>query len=125
MWLRKPSHLWSPQKKKIDTVDKTEKSRKLKEIVNTYKSNITDTINTIDKSRSTPRNNSSNKITKIEKPLEINIHWESLSVSALSGQRESLASVTPDNILFLARIKKINSRHFSYKKRTHWRYSQP
>ena len=107
MWLRKPTHLWSPQKKKIDTVDKTEKSRKFREIVNTYKSNITDTINTIDKSRSTPRNNSSNKITKIEKPLEINIHWESLSVSALSGQRESLASVTPDNILFLARIKKI------------------
>ena len=35
--------------------------------------------------RSIPVTNKSNKINQIEKPLEIDIHWDNLSVSVLSG----------------------------------------
>ena len=44
-------------KKKNDTFDKTEKSQTSKETVYTPKKNKTDTSSTIDKSRSTPKNN--------------------------------------------------------------------
>ena len=93
-------------KKKIDTVNKTDKSQTSKEIVNTSKKNRTDTLNSIYKSRSTPRTNLSNIITRIEKPSEIDIHRHNLSVSVFSGQGESLASETPDKI----RIPRKNKR---------------
>ena len=49
----------------------------------------TDTKNTVDKSKSIPRTNLSNKSTRIEKTSEIDIHRDNLSVSVLSGQAES------------------------------------
>ena len=83
-------------KKNIDTVEKTEKSQTSKEKVDNYKNNKTDTLNTINKSRSTPRTNLSNRGTKIEKPSEIDIHRNNLSVSIFYGQGERSARVTPD-----------------------------
>ena len=59
---------------------------------------ITDTENTVDKSRSIPRTKWFGKSTMIEKPSEIDIHRDNLSVSIFSGQGESLSSVSP-NIL--------------------------
>ena len=53
-------------KKNIDTVYKTDKLKTSKETVNTSKNNKTYTINSIDKSRSTPWYNLSNKSTRIE-----------------------------------------------------------
>ena len=85
-------------KKKIDAVRKKEKLQTSKGTVDTSRNNKTDTLNTIDKSRSTPRTNLLNKITKIEKPSAIFIQRDNLSVSIFSGQGENLASVTPDII---------------------------
>ena len=98
------------EKKKIDTVNKTEKSQASNKTVDTPKSNKTDTVKSLDKSRSTqrtdtentvnksrsiPRTNLSNKSTRIEKPSEIDIHRDNLSVSVLSGQAESLSIASP------------------------------
>ena len=85
-------------KKKIDIVVKTDKSQTSKGTVDTSKNNKTDTLNTIYKSRPTPRTNLSNKSTKIENPSEIDMHRDNLIVSVLSGQGESLSSATPDNL---------------------------
>ena len=60
----------------------------------------------MDKSRSITRSNYSNKSTRIENPSEIHIHKDIFSVSGLSGQGESLSSVTPDNL----RIHRNNKR---------------
>ena len=60
---------------------------------------VTDTRNTVNKlnkSRSIPRASLSNKSTKIEKPSEIDICNDDISISVLYGHRESLSSVTPD-----------------------------
>ena len=56
-------------KKKIDTVNKTDKSQTSKETVYTSKNNQTVTITTIDKSRYIPGDNLSNRSTRIENPL--------------------------------------------------------
>ena len=58
-----------------------------------------------EKSRYIPVTNISNKMIQIEKPSEINIHRDNLSVSVLSGQGEILASVTPDQICIPRKIK--------------------
>ena len=70
-------------KRKIDTVRKTKKCQALNKTVDTSKINktdtfksiyksrftqITDTVNTVDKSRSIPGNDLSNRSTRIEKP---------------------------------------------------------
>ena len=60
----------------------------------------------MDKSRSIPISNYSNKSTRIEKPSKIYIHKDNLSVSVLYGQGESLSSETPDNL----RIPRKNKR---------------
>ena len=98
-------------KKKIETVNRTEKSQASNKIVDTPKINKTDTVksldksrftqiidteNTVDKSRSIPISNYSDKSTRIEKNPEINICKENLSVYVLSVQGEILSSVTPD-----------------------------
>ena len=62
------------EKKNIYTVKKTDKSQSYKETVNTSKNNKTEALTSIDKSRSIPRTNLSNKSTRIEKPSEIDIH---------------------------------------------------
>ena len=67
---------------------------------------ITYTENTVDKSGSIPRSNYYNKSTRIEKPSEIHIHKENLSVSVLSGQVESLSSETPDTLCIICRFLK-------------------
>ena len=87
-------------KKKIDTVNKTEisqasnktvdtpkinKTGKVKSIDKSWSTQRTDTENKVDKSRSIPRNNLSNKSTRIEKPSEIHIYKDNLSVYGLSG----------------------------------------
>ena len=46
----------------------------------------TDTENTLDKSRTIIITNLSNKSIRIEKPSEIDIHRDNLSVSVLSGR---------------------------------------
>ena len=99
-------------KKKIDTVNKTEKSQASNKTVDTPKSNKTDTVKSLDKSRSTQitdtentvntvnkersisRTNLSNKSTRIENPVEIDTCKDNSSISVLSGHGESLSSVT-------------------------------
>ena len=54
------------------------------------------TVNIINKSRSISRTSLSNKSTKIEKPSEIDIWNDDLSIYVLSVHGESLSSVTPD-----------------------------
>ena len=83
-------------KNNIGTVGKTDKSQTSKETVDTSKNNKTGTLNTMDKSRSTPRSNLYNKILHIEKPLEINIYKYNKYVYYSYRQGESLVSVTPD-----------------------------
>ena len=80
------------EKKKIDTVNKTEKSQASNK--------------TVDKSRFILRSNYSNKSTRIENSSEIHIHKDNLSVSVLSGQEKSLSSVTPDNICIFRNNKR-------------------
>ena len=55
---------------------------------------------------STPRNNLSNKSTRIRKPSEIDIQRDNLSVSILYGQGESLSSVTSYNIFIPSKNKR-------------------
>ena len=89
------------EKKKIDTVKKTEKSQASKKTVDTSKRNkndtiktihksesnqITDTVNTVDKSRSIPGTNLSYISTRIEKPTEIDIVKYNKDLSDLSLQ---------------------------------------
>ena len=50
---------------------------------------IIDKENTVDKSRSIPRSNYYNESTRIEKPSEIHIHKDNISVSGSSGQGKS------------------------------------
>ena len=83
-------------KKKIDTVDKTEKPQKFPEVVVTSKNKKNYTVDKADNSKSIPVTNISNKSNQIENPSEIDIHRENWSVSVLSVQGESLSSVTPD-----------------------------
>ena len=87
------------EKKNIDTINKTEesqapnktadtpKSNKTEKVKSIYKSRSTqrtDTENTVDKSRSIPRTNLYNKITRIEESSEIVFHREILGVFVLS-----------------------------------------
>ena len=89
------------EKKKIDTVKKTQKSQASKKTVDTSKRNkndtiktihksesnqITDTVNTVDKSRSIPGTNLSYISTRIEKPTEIDIVKYNKDLSDLSLQ---------------------------------------
>ena len=100
-------------KKKIDTVNKTDKSQSSNKTVDTPKTNKTNTVKSLDKSRSTqrtetentvdksmsiPRSNNNNKSIRIEKPSEIDIHKENLNVSGLTGQGEIVSSKTPDTL---------------------------
>ena len=55
------------EKRKIDTVKKTEKLQASKKTVEISKRNKTDTVKTKDKSRFIPGNNLSNRSTRIEK----------------------------------------------------------
>ena len=108
-------------KKKINTVKKTEKSQASNITVDTTKINkthkfklidksrstqITDTYNKVDKSKYIPRTNLSNKSTRIEKTSEIDNCKDNLSVSVLSGHGESLSSVTS----YQKRIPRKNKR---------------
>ena len=92
-------------KKKIDTVNKTEKSQASNKTVDTPKRNKTETDkpldksrsaqiidieNTVDKSRSIPISNISDKSTRIEKSSEMHIHKDNLSIYVLSVQGEIL-----------------------------------
>ena len=110
------------EKKKIDTVNKTEKSKSFNKKVDMPRSNKTekvksidksgstqrtDTENKVDKSRSIPRTNLSNKSTRIETPSGIDIHRDNFSVSILYGKGECLSSVPPD-ILHINCNYKIN-----------------
>ena len=52
------------EKKKIDTVNKTEKSQAPNKIVDTLKSNKIDNVKSIDKSRSTQRTDTENIVDK-------------------------------------------------------------
>ena len=105
----------------MDTVNKTEKSKAYNKTVDPPKSNKTDTVksldtsrstqrtdteNTVDKSRSIPRSNYYNKSTRIENPSEMHIHKDNLSVYDLSGKGESLSSETPDTLCILCKKKR-------------------
>ena len=85
-------------KKKIDIVNKTDKSQPSPETIDTSKNNKNYTVDRADKSRSIPVTNLSNKITQIEKHSKISIHRDNKDASYLYIQRDNLASVTPDNI---------------------------
>ena len=105
----------------MDTVNKTEKSQAPNKTVDTTKSNKTDTVKSLDKSRSTqrtdtentvdksryiPRSNYSNKSNRIENPLEIQIQKDNLSVSGFSLKGESLSCETPDTLRIPLRNKR-------------------
>ena len=60
---------------------------------------ITDTENTVNKLRYILITNLSNKITRIEKPSEIDICKDNLNVSSFSGHGEIISSVTPHTLL--------------------------
>ena len=81
----------------VDTTksNKTETAKSLYKMRSTQR---TDTENTVDKPRSIPRSKYFNKITRIDKPSEIHIHKDNLSIYILSGQGESLSSVTSDTL---------------------------
>ena len=97
MWLRKPTHLLYPQKI-ILTLNTKQINHKHPKKQSIPPKNKPDTINSIYKSRSTPRTNLSNKNIRIGKPSKIDIHRYNENVSLFSGQVDDLASVTPDNI---------------------------
>ena len=64
-------------KKNVDTVEKTKKSQKYQESVATSKNKKNDTFYKADKSRSIAVTNIYNKSTQIEKPSEMDIHFNS------------------------------------------------
>ena len=119
LW-RNPSLLLFWAKKKTDTVNKIESSQASNKTLDTSKSNKTDTIilldksrytkrtdteNTVDKFRYIPGSNYSNESTRIGKTSEIHIHKENLSVSIFSGKGESVSSVTLDNLFITCNNK--------------------
>ena len=60
------------------------------------------------------------KSNKVENPKEIDISNENLSISVLSGYRESLSIATPDQQRILRKNKrKKNSRQFFHNKRNY------
>ena len=88
MWLKKPPILLFQQKRRFETVNKTEKSKSSNKTVDKSKSNkidtvksidksryaeITDTVNKVDKSRTIPGTNLSNISARIENPTEIDM----------------------------------------------------
>ena len=98
------------EKKKIETVNKIEKSQESNKTVDTFKSNKTDTVKSIEKSRSTQRTdtvntvdksrsitgaNLSNISTRIENPTEIDIFMYNKDLYCLSLHGDYLAGVTP------------------------------
>ena len=91
-------------------MEKTEKSKTSKGTVYTSKNNKNDTVNTVDKSGSTPGTNLSNKSFHIEKPSEINIERDNKDDSDLYRQVESLSSVTPDQQRITRKNKRKNAR---------------
>ena len=101
-------------KKKIDTVNKTEKSQTSKKQSLPPKKAKTDTLNSIDKSRSTQRTNLSNKITRIEKPIEIDSLWDNKYFYDFSEQGDDLAGTTPDTLRIPSKNKRKKLRHFDH-----------
>ena len=59
----------------------------------------------VEKEGTIPRTDFSNKSTRIEKPSEIHIQEDNLSVSIFYGQGKSLSSVTPDYICITLKNK--------------------
>ena len=105
MWLRNPTHLLSPQKWILTQITKQRNHKHPQKQLLPLKMIKNDIFDKSEKSRYIPVTNISNKMIQIEKPSEINIHRDNLSVSVLSGQGEILASVTPDQISIPRKIK--------------------
>ena len=95
--------------KSVDT-PKSNKTEKVKTIDKSRSTQRTDTESTVDKSWYIPRTNVYHKSTRIGKTSEIDIHKDNLCVSVLSGQGESLSSVSPD----ILRIPSKNKRKKPY-----------
>ena len=75
---------------------------------------MTDTVNTVDKSRSITGTNLSNKINRIEKPTEIDIVKDNRDLYDLSLHGDDSLSITAD-ILHIHRKNKIKkSIHFDH-----------
>ena len=83
------------------------------------------TVNKENKSRSISTTSLSGKSTKIEKPSEIDIRNEDLSISVLYGNRESVSSVNSYQQCTPSKKIKIKFRHFDNRKRNYSRSSQP
>ena len=103
------------EKKNINTFNKTDKSQASNKTVDTSKSNKTETFKSIDKSRSTQISdtlntadksgsiigtNLSNISTRIVKPTEIYIVKDNNDLYGLSLHGDNLAGITPD-IIFI------------------------
>ena len=130
MWWRNPSLLLL--KKKMDTVNKTEKSQAYNKSDDTQESNKTDKVksidksrstqindieNTVDKSRSIPRNKLSNIITRMENYREIDIVKEYKNLSDLYLLGDNLAGITSDILCIPHKNKRGKySRHFDHEK---------
>ena len=92
-------------KRKIYTVDRTEKSQTFPEKVDTSKNNKNETVYKADKSKSIPITNLSNKRTQIEKTSEINIHRE-IRMLLICLDKGKVSQVKHKIIfVFLARLK--------------------
>ena len=105
MWLRKPTLLQFKQKR-ILTQSTKQRNHKHQKQQSLPQKNKPDTLNLIDKSRYTIRNNLSNKSTRIEKPTEIDILKDNENVSLLSVQGDDLNILTIDNICITHKNKR-------------------
>ena len=94
MLMKESTHILPPQKNKIDTIGKTEKSQKSQEAVVTSKNKKNYTFYNAAKSISIPVTNISNKRTQLEKNLRNIYSQDNLGISVLYGQGESLESLT-------------------------------
>ena len=102
IWCRKPTLLIFHQKRRLTHSTKKINHKYTSNGPN-FQKNKPDTLNLMDKSRSTPR---TNKSTRIENPTEIDILNDNENVSILFVQGDDLASTTPANI----RIPRKNKR---------------
>ena len=115
------------EKRKMDTVNKTEKSQASNKTVDTHKIKNTDTVKSFDKKRSTQITDAVNTVyksrsiqgtyffyisTRIEKPTEIDIVKDNTDPSNLSLPGDDLAGITP-YILCIPRNNKIKTTTYT------------
>ena len=90
-----------------------------------FQKNKPDTLKSMDKSRSTQRNNLYNRSTRIEKPTEIDIFEENKDLYDFSWQGDDLVGITPDILCIPCKKKRKNTPDTSIIRKIYSRTSQP